>query len=263
MQASKARTWIAGTVVVAIVILVAAWFLLVSPVLASASETSDMAVAQDDQNALERTRINGLKADFDKLDIHKAELAALRQGIPAQLDHSQFQRDIATIAVAHNVTVMSLMISSSAEATFEVPTPDTAADAPAADAPAADAPAADDPAAEPVPTTPKSLVSGMYEVPVALEVVGGYENVLSFIAELQTVNPRLVLITGLEGTALKAAEAAGGAPASVDGDLSLVLTGQMYVLLDSGDAGAADGETAPPGELPVPAPGTNPMLPSR
>lgn len=256
MQASKARAWIAGTVFVAVVMLVAAWFLLVSPVLASASETSDLATAQDDQNALEQVRITGLKADFDKLDAHKAELAVLRQGIPAQLDHSQFQRDIATIAVAHNVTVVSLTTSSSLKVEVKLPT----AEAPAASETSettTDGAATETPAAEPAP-----LVSDMYEVPISIELIGTYENVLNFVTELQTVNPRLVLITGLEGTALKAAEASGGAPATTDGDLSVVLTGQMYVLLD--DAAVATGEEpAPPTELPVPAPGTNPMLPGQ
>lgn len=256
MQASKARAWIVGTVIVAIMILVAAWFLLISPVLASAGETSDLATAQDEQNALERTRITALKADFDKLDIHKQELASLRQGIPAQLDHSQFQRDIATIALAHNVTVMSLTTSSSVEVTFDLPAPDAPAAA-ESDETATEGADAATPAAEPAP-----LVSGMYEVPITIELIGTYENVLSFVTELQTVNPRLILVTSIDGTALKAADASGGAPATADGDLSVVLTGQMYVLLDEG-AVAAGEEPAPPAELPVPAPGTNPMLPAQ
>ena len=248
MGTSKAKSWITGTAVLAVALLVGAWFLLIAPVRESTAETTAEAVSQDDRNALERKRIATLAAQFADIETYRTQLAELRQQIPATTRQAEFQSQIAAIAATYSVTIASLAVSPSAEVLVSGP----------AAAPAADETADDAEAAEPASA---NLFSGFYQTPISIEVVGTYQNVLNFVSELQTVNPRTFLVTGLAATGRKEAEGSGGLPATAAGDLGLVITGQMYVMTDPN----AVPELVDPGmiaPLPVPAPEKNPLVPT-
>lgn len=248
MRTSKAQTWITGTVALAVCILLAAWFLLISPVFAAASETEASAEAQDAQNAIEKQRIAKLSEDFANIETYRTELASLRQAIPTSPEHSRFQEQVAAMASAHGVTVASLTVTPSSEVLV---------DTSVAPAPAGAAAEGSDAAPEPRAAN----VGGFYQVPVAIELVGPYSNAMAFMAELQTINPRLFLVTALTGTALEEADPSGGLPATAAGDMNLVITGQMYVLVDP-DAVPEALLGVEPSPMPVPAPGKNPMVPT-
>ena len=247
MGTSKAKSWITGTAVLAIVLLVGAWFLLISPIRETTAETTADAVSQDDRNALEKKRIATLAAQFADLETYRTQLADLRQQIPATPRQGEFQSQIAAIAATHSVTIVSLSVTPSTEVVL-----------PGAAAEPATGESAD--GEEAVAPAPANLFTGFYQMPLSIEVVGAYQNVLSFVSELQTVNPRTFLVTGLAATGLKEAEASGGLPATTVGDLNMVVTGQMYVLTDP----AAVPEVVEPGSvpLPVPAPEKNPLVPA-
>ncbi|MEP7763988.1 hypothetical protein [Sanguibacter sp. 25GB23B1] len=249
MGSTKASTWIAGTAVLAILILVAAWFLLISPVRATALETSETAESQDERNALEQVRIDGLAKQFAELDSYKATLASLRQQIPVTPNHGEFQSELATIAAAHSVTIASLTVNASSEIVV-------AGAEPAAAPAGTEAAEGEDAAA---PAAPSNLFTGFYQIPADIEVVGTYQNVLAFVSDLQTVNTRLFLVTGLSGTGLKEGEGSGGLPPTAAGDLNLVINGQMYVVLDPNAAPSTD-DPAAETPLPVPAPEKNPLI---
>ena len=57
MTKNKAGGWIAGTAFLSILVLVAAWFLLVSPTLATAAETRASADSQLEQNGIEKIKL--------------------------------------------------------------------------------------------------------------------------------------------------------------------------------------------------------------
>lgn len=254
MGSTKAGSWIAGTVVIALLILVGAWFLLISPVRASAQETSETARSQDDRNALEKTRIKALAKQFDELDTYKASLATLRQQIPVTPNHGDFQTELATIATAHSVTIASLTVNASSEVVV-------AGAAPAATPEATDGDAAEGEEAA-APAAPANLFTGFYQIPADIEVVGSYQNVMAFVSDLQTVNTRLFLVTGLAGTALKEGDGSGGLPPTATGDLNLVINGQMYVVRDPNPAPPLDDPSVVV-PLPVPAPDKNPLVPAQ
>lgn len=256
MAAPKAGPWIAGTVAVSLVVVLAGWFLMISPIVASASETRAQAQAQEDQNALTQVRIAALAEQFGQLDQLKAELAAMRVQIPTSYDLASYQRELSNLAATSSVTLTSV---ETGLATPFVPV-GAAAPAPAPAADEAAAPAAEGEAAAPAATGPVG-VEGLYAMTTNLNVVGTYPNVLAFLQSLQTGSQRLFLVESLSGTALDASEASAGRPATSPGDLELAVTGSLYVLTETrAPVVAADPAAAPP-VLPVPDPAKNPFAP--
>src|SRR4051812_6830159 len=107
MTKNKAGGWIAGTAFVCILVLAAAWFVLVSPTLATAAETRATAEAQLDQNAIAKVKLAKLKEQFQNIDALRAELAALQLQVPSTADLSTYKRQVDAVAVAHSVTIVS------------------------------------------------------------------------------------------------------------------------------------------------------------
>ena len=232
MGRSKTSTWVGGTVVVALLLLVAGWFLLVSPVLASASETRAATADVESANDMTRQRIQTLKAQFETLDESKAELAALQLQVPTTGQLSDYLRQVGEQAVAHTVSLTS--VAPGAPELF-APVTGAAPAATAADA-TATGDAAADPAADaattaaPAPAAGTTAPAGMVDVPITLTAVGSYANVMGWVQSIQEQTDRLLLVTTVTGTALDDAPAGGGKPATVKGDIEVSVTGYLYVL---------------------------------
>jgi hypothetical protein len=267
MSQAKSGPWVAGTVFGAIVILLAAWFLGISPTLASAQDTASQAQAQRDQNALLQVKIASLKKQFADLDKYKAELAGLQLQIPTGLKLADYKRQLNAIALAHSVTIVSIDVSPSLAVVPAVP---------AGSAPAPDPSATPDPAAttDPAtsdgtstdgtatgPTGPKPI-PGFVQVPISLEIMATWANGVAFLQDLQAVTPRLFLVTGITGTSQAVAEAGAGRPATALGDLDLIVTGSAFVLTPSAPAVVPPTDpAAKPPVLPVPPGGNHPKNP--
>jgi hypothetical protein len=261
MGRSKTSTWVGGTVVVALLLLVAGWFLLVSPVLASAGETRVAAEDVEADNELARDRIETLKVQFAELDASKATLAELQKQVPTTAQLADYLRQVDAQAVAHGVAVTAV-----SPGTPEVFAPVTAAPAaaPVTDGTAADGTNADDAATDPAaasttPATGASASLGLIDVPVTMTAVGNYTNVLAWIQAMQEQTDRLLLVTSVTGTAQTDSGAGGGKPATTVGDVELTVTGYLYVL-----PGADSIPTVTPeeqaGQLPAGDPNRNPLV---
>ena len=255
MTKNKAGGWIAGTAFVCIAILAAAWFVLVSPTLATAAETRGAAEAQLDQNAIAKVKLAKLKEQFENIDTLRGELAALQLQVPSTADVSTYKRQLDAVAAARSVTIVSVQTSPAVPITPPVaPAPEPAAE-PAAEGDAAVAPETPVPAAPPAPES--------FVVPVTIDVIGSYDNVLAFLQDLQTGTQRLLLVEQISGTGQKAAEAGNGRPQINEGDLEVVVNGSLYVLPPAAaDLPVPDpaAEATPLAPLP-PVNGRNPLLP--
>ena len=262
MGRSKTSTWVGGAVVVALLLLVAGWFLLVSPVLASASETRSATADVESDNEVTRQRIQTLKAQFETLDESKAELAALQLQVPTTGQLSDYLRQVGEQAVAHTVWLTSV-----APGAPELFAPVTGAAAPAATAPDATATgdAAADPAADaatttaPAPAAGTTAPAGMVDVPITLTAVGSYANVMAWVQSIQEQTDRLLLVTTVVGTAQDDAPAGGGKPATVKGDVEVSVTGYLYVLPDDESIPMVTPEETE-ATLPGADPNRNPLL---
>ncbi|MBO1750448.1 hypothetical protein J4G33_01365 [Actinotalea sp. BY-33] len=265
MSTSSARTWVIGTVVLSLLILVGAWFLAVTPKLAETQETRTYI---EDERAREdtlRLQLATLEKQFAELDTYKAELAGLQEQIPVAASLPEYLRELQGLATTHGVTIVG--VSPGAAATLELP-----AAAPAAAPVAAEEPAEaegeditadpDAQSAQPEPAPATRLVG----IPVSLTVVGTYENVTAFLDGLQQGTDRLLLVTALSTTTQQATEASGGRPATAAGDLEATIDGNIYVLTDESVPVPADepAEGDEPTEDPVvelPSSDRNPFSP--
>ncbi|WP_421733816.1 hypothetical protein [Cellulomonas sp.] len=262
MAGGKAGPWVAGTIVGALALLLAAWFLGISPTLTAAEETKAQAEAQVDQNELLTIKIAGLKKQFVNLDQYKAERAAIQLQIPTTMQLADYQRQLATIAGAHQVTLVNLSVSSSLPVVPE----GAVVAAPVVPADGTTDPAVDAAPVAAAPTGP-APIPGLSQIPVSLQVVGTYANVLAFLQDAQTGTTRILFVSGLDGVSQGQADEGNGLPATAPGDLSLTITASLYVLQPDpaivvsaapGDPAAAP--AAPP-VLPVPPADKNPFVP--
>ena len=231
MRTQAKSTWIGGTVFVGLLIAIAAWFLLISPTFATASESRTQAEATRQQNQIVALRITQLKADFAKLPEYKAELTGLQSQIPVTKDLGSYFTQLNDLAAARSVVIVA--VSPSLPVSFlpavpvvvapvvVAPTDTTTSQTPADAAAAA--------AAAPVDTgVPANFASIAYSI----DVVGSRDNVIGFLDDVQVKGPRLFLVGGLAATTLTAADAGGGRPAVADGDQEFVVSGFIYVLPD-------------------------------
>ena len=254
MTKNKAGGWIAGTAFISILVLVAAWFLLVSPTLATAAETRASADSQLEQNGVQKIKLAKLKEQFENIDALRAELAALQVQVPSTADVSTYKRQVDAAAVARSVTIVSFQ----AAPAVGIAPPVVEAPAPTTETEPAEGAATDTAVVAPAPPAPQAFV-----VPVVLDVIGSYENVLAFLNDLQTATPRLLLVEQIAGSAQTPTEAGGGKPQINEGDLEVVVNGSLYVLPPTPTAAPVPdpaAEPAPPAPLP-PSNGRNPLLP--
>lgn len=266
---AKKGTWIAGTAFISVVIMAMAWFLLVSPVLATAADTQSQTESTEAQNADLQIKVNKLKADFAHIDEYKADLAKIAKQITPTLDLAPYIRQIDEIATEVEVSVQIVeplapylvllpegygqsTTDGSGAISTEAPAP--------APSPSPSASAA--PGTEPVVAAPTQIVApeGMTALPVTMTIVGPYEDAIAFLDDIQHTR-RLFLVSALTGTVQEEHAAEAGRPATELGDLELKVEGFLYVLPSLGET-TGDAEEEPAKEPSMPKPtDRNPVLP--
>lgn len=259
MGSSKTAPWVLGTAFAAVLILIGAWLLVISPKMASASDKREQ--AQSEQARIDQVQIQlvGLKHDFENIGVFRGKLKDLQVQIPTDEELSTLVRQLSTIATETGVALTSV-----------APNSPTAVVQAGSAAPAAGTATTDSASAAGTPseTTPQTgqtagaqAVRGFYAIPIDIIVVGSYANTVKFLAKLQTGSPRLVLVSELHATSQKAAGAQAGLPALADGDLQLTFTAYAFSLVDSLQPSAQPTQPATPAPLPVPAAQPNPFVP--
>jgi len=267
MASSKTSTWVGGAVAVALVLILASYFLLISPVLASASDTSSQADETRQQNQILQTKVAHLAAQFAHLDDYKAQLADLRTEVPTEAQLSAYLRRIDAIADANKVTVTAVAADVPQHFSPAVPPSTGSGDATVDQTTAQQSGATATPSASPTKAAAQaaapsvSAPDGMVDVPLTITVVGSYDHVDKFLNAIQTTKGRLLLITTVTGTGQKDADANAGRPATKVGDLEVTANGFLYVLPDTSSPAPAPTATATP-SLPAVVPGKNPMVPA-
>ena len=258
MANAKASGWVAGTAIVAVVILIASWFVVISPKLSTAQEDRAQTETVRQHNIVLSEQLATLKKQFDALATTRSDLAALRKQIPTSAQLTDYLRKLSDLATTRSVVITSLtpggaipFVAALAAAPKPTPTPTaTAATGTLADA--------TDTSTATTPLAP-GAVPGLAVISVSFTMVGTYPNVLGFLSDVQSTTDRLLLVTGLIATSQQKAAAGGGRPATAAGDLELKVDGLAYVLQDLRGVDPV----IPPvtGSLPVPDPAKNPYVP--
>lgn len=231
---NRNRIFTIAAVIVMVGVLLAGWFLGVSPQLAAAAADDTQRVTVDAQNAGIQEVVAQLKKDEKDLPALKVTLEGLQRSIPRDANTSAFIDDINALATAAGVVVSGITVApAQAYLPPESSTPVAPVEATAAPAegePAA--PSAEVPVADPfVPaavTNPLVTTDNFVLVPVTIESKGAYDQVLNFVNGLQT-GPRLFLVTTFKS-----------APNEDElGGFTGTTSGYIYVLLNQFDPTAA------------------------
>lgn len=260
---SKAFQWIVGAAFLVLLILAGGWFLLVSNVFEQASSLH--AEREDVQVSNEQIRLRNLalKADFERIDELRAELAELRMGIPTTPELDAVTDQVDAIAQEHGVTIVSSQVSQAVEVgtslsavlaeIAEASTPEQAPEpGPAA---GGDDEATDETTAR--PATPIDQIDGLFSIPFIITIQGTYTDARAFLADVQTAIDRLYLAQTMTVTSLLESDGANGVPPNETGDVTLSVAGHLFVLTDPDPE--VEGE--PTGELPRGDGSYNPFRP--
>lgn len=236
MSVTKTRAWVAGAVVLSLLICIATWFLLIAPKRAEAADLRAQATQAAQTNDQTRVRIATLKTEFANLPQHQARLAHLRQGVPASDNLNEVTRALNAAATANSMVLSSI-----------TPAPPKAVMTPQAASPT---PAASAAGSTPTPaaSTAAAPEAGLVEIPLTVEVIGNFQNSERFLQSVQVdLQGRNYLVTGLN---LEPAVVAPGYPNAVAGDVQLTLTGSVFALPETTPA-AVSTATATPSATPA------------
>lgn len=196
---TETRKWTLGAVLVAVLILVAGWFLLISPKRADVAELQTQTDAQLNQNSSLQTEISVLKQQNKDLPEKQAELAALQTKIPQAPDLAGYVREMQDVGNKSGVAFTSLT--------------------PAAPISVGSAAAVGTGVALP----PESLAA----INVDMVVTGGYFEITKFMNELET-SSRYTMVSGYvigEDEAGVADDATSGAV-----DLTATINARIYLV---------------------------------
>ena len=239
----KLKQYVTLTVLGAVVILAAGWFLLISPKKGEATDLQTQVATQVSANAVLETQLQVLRAQAKELPKKQAELARVAAKIPDNPSLPTLIRAITAASTSAGVEFVSVAPGPPAALVAVVP---VAPVAPAAGTPAN--PAAAAPAAPVAPAAPAAPAAGtLAAIPLTLNVVGDYFEIEQFIASLENL-PRALRVGILKLVPGASPTAGSSAPSSTEDGrtLSSVITGSVFM--------AAGRPVATPVVAPVAAP---------
>lgn len=254
---SVTRKWSLLAAVLVIAILVAGWFLLVSPKRSEAAGLREQTVSQEDANARLLQQLEVLKAQQAELPKKRAELAVMRTQIPdnpalptlirdltaagrkvgASIDSMAPAVPVPAVAATPVAPVATTETTTESTGSTESGTTESEGTGTTESGGTGTTPPA--PAAPPAPS--------LYQVPLTLNVTGSYFELEQFINKLEGLK-RAFLVTGFTLTPASggASAAAGTEPdAPAPGDLTLALQGRVFLAPTTAPATAPAATTQP------------------
>lgn len=198
---TQTRKWTVWTVVLAVAIAAAGWFLLISPKRAEADSLNTQAAAVEADNATLEAQIATLKLQQKQLPKWQAQLAELRTQLPATPALPSLIRTLSAEADKSGVKLIALSPA----------TPVTMVPAEAADT------------ADVVETPTTGLTPAMLAAQdLTLQVTGGYFEIQQFVNRLERMD-RVLLVLGLNVAEPDGEDAAAGT-------LAGTVTGRVFMV---------------------------------
>lgn len=227
---STFRTWSVGAGVACVVLVLGAWFLLVSPKQAEASNLRAERVAQLTRNNQLKMEIAQLKAESASLPAKQAELAVIQRQLPNNPALPSLIRSLSSIANDAGPTLTSIAPGQ--------PTPLATAQAPVA--------------GSPVTGAATATASNVVAIPVTIVTTGSYAENELFLQKVQTGMTRALLVQGLtlaDASTTSGSSGSTAAAASADSGETLILTitGEVFVLQPPSAATTTTGTAATSG----------------
>ena len=185
---TKSRQWIAGTALVAVVVLVAGMFLFVQPRRSQASALRGQTATQDAANQALQNKIATLKAQQQDLPNQQAILDTIRQQLPQTPNLPSLVRSLTDLAKASGVELVALAPSNpQALVQASAPASGNSSSAPSASGSSSDSAASSSTGS----TTSGSQASaggatGVQQIPLKISVIGSYAQLTQFLTGLES-----------------------------------------------------------------------------
>ena len=197
------KAWIAGAAFVALLMVVIGYFMFISPQRSQTSDVRSQVDAAHQQNQALRIRINQLAQQNQDIAKWVAAYKQADLAFPDQSGLSDFLRSLQAIGNATLANVNSLTVAAPKDVTASRVTTTTSKSTQSAGSAAAAAASGDQPTAARATGTTAGHV---YSVAITATVSGTVAQLDQFLVQLQSVQPRAVLITPLtEGDAASSA----------------------------------------------------------
>jgi Tfp pilus assembly protein PilO len=173
------RAWFGVGLVVALVVTVIGYFFFIGPQRSTTSDVDGQVNAAQSQNDSLQVRINALDAQNRKLSTYRAALKRAQLALPTTSDLPNFLRTLQSIGNATLVDVTTLavgdptVVGGDSTTGSSTSTPDSTATSAA-------------------PTTPSG--PQIFALPITAQVTGSIKALTNFLGQLQSVQPRAVLV---------------------------------------------------------------------
>jgi len=224
MSVGRAARWYIAAGVSAVLVLVAGWFLLVSPQRATAEEIRLSVDAQEQANRATEAQIATLKAQFKDLPELQKQTAAIRTKLPTTPGMASLLRQLSTLAKTSGVTLVAVTPSQPAPLVVGAAGSSAALNAP----------------------------GQVNQVPVAVAVTGRFANVRLFLSGVEKMQ-RAMLVTGLSITRDESAD-----DSSPGNQLKVDLTSRVFIANKGTPAPAKATSTSTDGQSSTGTAGSSP-----
>jgi hypothetical protein len=197
------RVWLFGAALVAFLLLLVGYLMFISPQNSKTSTANSQVSAANAVNQRFEARISSLRDQSKNLPKYQAELQAAQLALPSTSGLPDFLRTLQSLGNATLTTVSSLTVGPPTDVTT---------------------------AASGRSTTATVAPGGLhvYALPISAQVSGSVSALDQFLTQLQTVQPRAVLISQLT-EATGGSTAAAGTRTSGGAEPALQLTMQAFV----------------------------------
>ena len=228
----KLKQWIALTVLGCVAIVAAGWFLVISPKRTEAADVREQAVTQEAANSVLRTQLKVLRAQAKELPKNQADLARVAAKIPDNPSLPALIRALTAASTTAGVEFVSVTpgepIVAAAAAVAPVAPAGAPAVAPAGAAPAPAPATAGAPAAAPADVAAAGAAGTLAEIPVTINVVGGFFEVEQFLANLENL-PRALRVKTLSVAPGVTADPTKKANADDGSSLASTISGSVFM----------------------------------
>lgn len=234
VKSPQERLWLVGGVLAAVVVTLIGYFLLISPERANTQSVEDQVATAEQQATTLQHRIDELTIQNKDLAKYRANVAQLRQALPTTSGLPDFLRTLQGLGNATRADVTSLTVGAPAD----VSTLPGGAPAPAASTSAPNGAAS----STSTVNQPAASAGGphIYALAITALVTGSTTQLADFLDQLQSVQPRAVLISQIT----VGAGAAGGTGAATSSSMSLTM--KAFVAPADPSEAARLAQAAPP-----------------
>ncbi len=222
------RTWHIGGAAAAVLVLVLAWLLLVSPTLQDAAALEEQTAAQEQASQELRSRISLLKKQSEELPAQEAALAQIQQRMPPTPALPTLIRNLTTVAKNADVTVAS--VTPGRPTVVQQPLGRTGSSSSSTPSTSSASTAS---AEGPSPASAVGIEqAGVQSMSVGIVACGSFAQLRKYLLELESMK-RVMTVSAVSIARGSCAEGAA------DDDLTATIGAHVFTLPSSADADAA------------------------